>query len=85
MLRFGAYADAADVTPDQIYINTKQGPFSRRGQRPLVFCALFREDGPEEDVMKAKEKELLEYLQRYCPGRENAISGKQLKKEVPRP
>ena len=30
--------------------------------------------------MKAKEKELLEYLQRYCPGRENAISGKQLKK-----
>ena len=35
--------------------------------------------------MKAKEKELLEYLQRYCPGRENAISGKQLKKEVPRP
>ena len=30
--------------------------------------------------MKAKEKQLLEYLQRYCPGRENAISGKQLKK-----
>ena len=30
--------------------------------------------------MKAKEKELLEYLQRYCPGRENAIRGKQLKK-----
>ena len=30
--------------------------------------------------MKAKEKELLEYLQRYCPGRENAISGKQMKK-----
>ena len=30
--------------------------------------------------MKAKEKELLEYLQRYCPGRENAISGKRLKK-----
>ena len=27
--------------------------------------------------MKAKEKQLLEYLQRYCPGRENAISGKQ--------
>ena len=30
--------------------------------------------------MKAKEKELLEYLQHYCPGRENAISGKHLKK-----
>ena len=30
--------------------------------------------------MKAKEKQLLEYLQRYCPGRENAISGKQMKK-----
>ena len=30
--------------------------------------------------MKAKEKQLLEYLQRYCPGRANAISGKQLKK-----
>ena len=34
--------------------------------------------------MKAKEKELLEYLQRYCPGRENAISGKQMKKRFSR-
>ena len=30
--------------------------------------------------MSVKEQELLEYLQRRCPGRENAISGKQLKK-----
>lgn len=30
--------------------------------------------------MKAKEKQLLEYLKKHCPGRENAISGKQLKK-----
>ena len=25
----------------QIYINTKQGPFSRRGQRPLFFVPFF--------------------------------------------
>ena len=30
--------------------------------------------------MKAKEKQLLEYLKKHCPGRENAISGKQMKK-----
>lgn len=30
--------------------------------------------------MRAKEKELLHYLKKHCPGRENAISGKQLKK-----
>lgn len=30
--------------------------------------------------MKAKESQLLEYLQRHCLGRENAISGKRLKK-----
>ena len=30
--------------------------------------------------MKAKEKHLLEYLKKHCPGRENAISGKQMKK-----
>ena len=30
--------------------------------------------------MKVKENQLLEYLQRHCPGRENAISGKKLRK-----
>ena len=30
--------------------------------------------------MRAKEKELLHYLKKHCLGRENAISGKQLKK-----
>ena len=30
--------------------------------------------------MKAKEKQLLEYLKKHCPGRENAISGKQMKR-----
>ena len=46
----------------------------------------FREDGPEkEDVMKAKEKQLLEYLKKHCTGQENAISGKQMKKRFPHP
>ena len=30
--------------------------------------------------MKAKESQLLEYLRRHCHGRENAVSGKRLKK-----
>ena len=30
--------------------------------------------------MKAKESQLLEYLQRHCLGRGNAVSGKRLKK-----
>ena len=30
--------------------------------------------------MKAKESQLLEYLRRHCPGQENAVSGKRLKK-----
>ena len=30
--------------------------------------------------MNAKEKQLLEHLQRHCLGRENAVSGKRLKK-----
>ena len=30
--------------------------------------------------MNAKEKQLLEYLQRHCLGRENAVSGERLKK-----
>ena len=30
--------------------------------------------------MKARESQLLEYLQRHCLGRENAVSGKRLKK-----
>ena len=28
--------------------------------------------------MRANEKELLHYLKKHCPGRENAISGKQV-------
>ena len=30
--------------------------------------------------MKAKEKQLLEYLKKHCLGQENAVSGKRLKK-----
>jgi len=33
--------------------------------------------------MKAKEKQLLEYLKKHCIGQENAVSGKRLKK-IPR-
>ena len=43
------------------------------GQRPLFLCP-FREDGPEkEDVMKAKEKQLLEYLKKHCLGQEKTL------------
>ena len=35
--------------------------------------------------MKAKEKQLLEYLKKHCLGQENAVSGKRLKKILPCP
>ena len=48
-----------------------------KGTAAPVFCALFREDGPEkEDVMKAKEKQLLEYLKKTDIERYRALIAK---------
>src|SRR5699024_7574084 len=55
----------------------KQGPFSREGRRPLLFCALFRESRSRKGATMEKER-LAKHLERYHLGANSAATSREL-------
>ena len=54
----------------------QKGRFPGERKAVLLFCALFREHGPERTFIN--DEELRDYLKRFCFGREHLICGRDL-------